>query len=124
VIHVAASFHFVHAWSLSSAFDHVLKRTHEATGIASGAGLYVNFAFVVIWLVDTVLWWRDLAWVKHRIPYWSIQAIFAFLIIQSTVVFGPSYWWPVSAVLGLFLIGLRIANRVLSKDPIAIPLSD
>lgn len=111
VAHVALSFHLVHDWSLSSAYEHVLKRTQETTGIASGFGLYVNFAFVLLWLADTILWWRNLNWTEQRIPYWIVQGVFAFLTIQATAVFGPSFWIPITAAVALTLIGLSIFAR-------------
>jgi hypothetical protein len=106
-IHVAAAFHFLHGWSHASAYDHVLARTTEMTGFALGIGLYVNYAFGILWLVDTVIWWLDLRWPDRIIPYFIVQALFAFLMFQATAVFGPSFWWPITAVVIALLIVLR-----------------
>ena len=53
LIHVVISFHFVHGWSHSDAYEHVVKRTFAMTGLATGVGLYVNYAFGVLWLADS-----------------------------------------------------------------------
>ena len=106
-VHMAAAFHGVHDWSHGAAHDHVLKRTKELTGVATGAGLYVNYAFAALWLVDTIVWWGALNWSERRIPYWIVQAIFAFLMIQATVVFGPPVWIVVAILAGISMLALR-----------------
>ena len=96
LVHFAVSFHFEHHWSHSAAYDHVLRRTQHATGLATGIGLYVNYLFAVVWTWDCIQWWRNLEWPRQRILYWIVQALFAFLIFQATAVFGPTFWWPVA----------------------------
>src|SRR5580698_4426003 len=59
VVHVAVAFHFQHHWDHAAAFASTARRTAEMTGWNSGTGLYVNEAFLCLWLVDTVFWWRD-----------------------------------------------------------------
>lgn len=107
LVHLAAAFHCVHDWSHGAAYDHVLKRTQEMTGVATGVGLYVNYAFAALWLADTILWWGALNWSERRIPYWIVQAIFAFLMIQATVVFGPPVWIVVAGLVGMTILALR-----------------
>jgi hypothetical protein len=107
VAHVAAAFHWVHQWSHAAAYEHVLARTNEMTGFASGIGLYVNYAFGILWLADTVIWWLDPKWPDRIAPYYFVQAIFAFLIIQATAVFGPSFWRPITVAVIVLLIVLR-----------------
>jgi hypothetical protein len=107
LVHIAAAFHLVHGWSHTAAYEHVLARTHELTGWASGIGLYVNYGFTLVWVADTILWWRNLEWVERPRPYWLVQGMFAFLMVQATVVFGPPFWWPVAAVVVVMLIALR-----------------
>ena len=89
LIHVATAFHFEHHWDHAAAFDYTSRRTAEMTGWKSGTGLYVNEAFLCVWLVDTILWWRNLSWPRNRRAYWIVQGIFGFLMIQATAVFGP-----------------------------------
>jgi hypothetical protein len=104
LLHVIAAFHFTHHWNHSAAFESTARRTAEMTGWNSGVGLYINEAFLCLWLTDTVLWWRDDSWPDHRRIYWTIQGIFAFLFIQATVVFGPPFWKPMAMlVVVLFL---------------------
>ena len=75
------------------------------TGWNSGVGLYVNEMFLFLWITDTILWWHDLSWTNNRGIYWGIQSIFAFLMFQATVVFGPPFWKPVGFLLIVMILG-------------------
>lgn len=108
-IHFAAAFQLVHHGSLREAYQHVLYVTVRSTGFETGIGFYINLAFGVLWLVDAGLWWRDIRWSERRIQYWFVQGIFAFLIFQATVVFGPRFWTGIALAGVLLLIGLRLA---------------
>lgn len=105
VVHVVAAFHFEYGWNHAIAFEYIAKRTAEMTGWKSGIGLYVNEAFLCLWLIDTVLWWRNLNWPRNRMSYWLVQGIFAFLMIQATAVFGPPFW---KIVVSVVLAGLGV----------------
>ena len=111
LIHIAAAFHIVHGWSHAAAYEHVLQRTRDSTGLASGIGLYVNYGFALLWVADTILWWRRLDWVERPVPYRIVQVMFAFLMLQATAVFGPSFWTPVVAVVLILFIALRCCAR-------------
>ena len=106
LIHFALAFHFLHDWRWQEAYDHVRERTREMTGLDSGSGLYVNVLFGVWWLADVGIWWTDLCWSRRKLPYWTTQAVMSFLIIQSTAVFGPRFWIPVTILVVLALMGL------------------
>ena len=107
VVHVLIAFHLLHEWSHAAAYEHVMRRTQEMTGVASGVGLYFNYAFGALWIADTLVWWRRFDWSEKRVPYWTVQGVFAFLVIQATVVFGPWFWTPISVMVVIVLIILR-----------------
>ncbi len=113
LLHVISAFHFEHHWSHAAALEATARRTAEITGWKSGFGVYINEAFLVLWLADTFFWWQDLSWPRHRRIYWTVQSVFAFLMLQATAVFGPPFWVPVVAMVIVFL-SLRgfSANRV------------
>ena len=112
VLHVICAFHFAHHWSHAAAWEATARRTAEMTGWYSGWGLAVNEGFLVLWICDTILWWRNLAWPENRIIFRSIQLVFAFLMIQATVVFGPPVWkWVAFVVLAMILIRRRVLVR-------------
>jgi hypothetical protein len=109
LLHVAAAFQFQHHGSHAAAWEHVRERTRALTGWDSGVGLFVNYGFTLLWVVDCGLWWRSLAWSRPRLAYWSVQGIFAFLMLNATVVFGPRGWIPVGmlAAIGLAVLAMR-----------------
>lgn len=98
LIHVAAAFHWFHQGSHLVAYEYNVARTEEITGLRWGGGLYINEAFLVIWLADTVSWWRTS--LRPRAWFRTVHTLFAFMMFNSTVVFGPPFWkWIAAAVL-------------------------
>lgn len=119
LLHVIAAFHFLHGWSHAAAFEHVRRRTLHDIGWDSGIGIYINEGFTILWVIDTCLWWRRLEWPERRLPYWIVQTSFAFLMFQSTAVFGPRFWIPIASVLVLSLavIHLRQTSVPVPRPP-------
>lgn len=112
LLHVAAAFHSYHHWSHAAAWEHVRHQTRTLTGWDSGAGLFINYGFTLLWAVDCGLWWRSLAWSRQRLSYWYVQVIFAFLMLNATVVFGPRGWIAVGAVVAMGLSVIAWRRRV------------
>lgn len=83
-VHVAVAFHAAHGWSHGEAFDHV-QRT---SGV--GEGLFLSYAFAVIWLLDAawlLLRPRNYA-ARNRIWNWCIFGFLAFIAFNATVIYG------------------------------------
>lgn len=100
LLHVTFAFAFVHDWSNALAYQATAQQTLEQTGIEWGGGLYLNYAFSALWLVDVVAWWWRGAETHYRskVYYWTVQGIFAFMVFNATVVFGPTFWrWAAAA---------------------------
>ena len=118
VLHVAAAFHFVHGWSHADAFRFTADQTQAVTGLDWGGGLYVNYAFTAVWLADVLAWWRigtDYPRRWRRV-YRAIQALFAFMVINATVVFGPPFWKWVAAAAALLLADAYASRRARSTE--------
>jgi hypothetical protein len=70
----------------------VASQTFEMTGIETGIGLYINYAFAGLWVADTAIWWSMSTSHEHR-PRWLegiLQFVFLFMFFNATVVFGKS----------------------------------
>ena len=104
--HVFCAFHFMHHWSHAEAVLHTARLTERVTGWSFGQGVWINYAFTLIWLVDSVCWWSRPA-ETARSRGWSVglHAFFAFLFVNATVVFGP-WWWKPLGVGVLVLVGI------------------
>lgn len=96
-LHILAAFQFTHYWSHAEAYRHTAEQTAAITGWSWGGGVYVNYGFWIILLVDTVArtWHRRN---EGELPYWydwGVRAFFAFIVFNATVVFGTPAWIPV-----------------------------
>jgi len=57
-LHALAVFHYVHHWSQDAAVEHTARQTAALTGFHWGGGLYVNYAFIALWVSDAVFWFQ------------------------------------------------------------------
>src|SRR5688572_30163507 len=55
--HVACAFHFYHDWSHTTAYADTARQTAELLGWKWGGGLYLNYAFALVWLGEVVWSW-------------------------------------------------------------------
>lgn len=110
--HVICAFHFYHAWSHFAAYEHTARETAVAVGIDWGGGLYFNYLFIGVWMGDVAAWWRrGDEYMERRKVYWVVQTIFAFMIVNATIVFGPPFWKWVACAVAASLLLIRIACR-------------
>ncbi len=108
LLHVAAAFHYYHHWSHTDAYASTARQTAEVVGIDWGGGLYVNYAFTLVWLADVFWWWM------HPEPFargesvvrWIVHAFLGFVVFNATVVFatGFSRWFGLGACVLLIVI--------------------
>jgi len=114
VVHILCAFGFYHRWSHQAAYRHTAEQTAAVTGLDWGGGLYVNYAFALFWAVDVAVWWRR----GRQFPCRSrgyltaLHSVFALMMINATVVFGPPFWrWLAPAVLLLLAIAYLRRRR-------------
>lgn len=119
VAHTISAFHFYHDWSQASAYREVERQTAEVTGAAWGGGLFINYAFLAVWIADTVWWWRGLEVYRQR-P-WLITAawhgLFVFMLFNATVVFKAGWvrWLGVGLCAVLFWLWRKSVPRALAS---------
>jgi hypothetical protein len=110
VAHALAVFHYIHHWSQGAALEHTARQTAELTGLHWGAGLYVNYAFIALWVGDAVRWWHDRVSYERRTPLArDIRlAIFLFMFVNGGIVFaqGPA------RLLGIVAVGAVVLARI------------
>jgi hypothetical protein len=101
LLHVLAAFHYYHQWSHDAAYESTQRQTAEIAGLDWGGGLYVNYAFTLVWLLDVIWWWlapeRYLK--RPRWIDWGVQLFLGFVVFNATVVFasGFSRWFGIGA---------------------------
>ncbi len=106
--HVVAAFATHHGWSHAAALAYTAARTEALLGLAWGGGLWVNYAFTVLWVCDA-LWWGTMPGsYARRARAWMtvVRGAFLFMIVNGAVVFvdGTGRWLGVAIVAALIAI--------------------
>ena len=90
LVHIICAFQFYHAWRHTAAYRDTARQTAEVFGIHWGGGLYFNYGFIALWVVDTVWWWRRPERYRARSRWLTValHSFFAFMFFNATVVFA------------------------------------
>lgn len=94
LLHSALAFHVRHGWSHEAAVRQTAAQTAAVTGLNWGGGVFVNYAFLVLWVAD-VTWLLAAPRSYLRRPRFvntAISAFFLFIVFNGAVVFarGPA----------------------------------
>jgi hypothetical protein len=111
LVHTAAAFQFRHGWSHAAAFAHTAVRSEALTGFASGAGLYLNYLFIAVWVVDAVWWWLNPGQYLRRSRRLDagLFLFFLFMFLNGAVVFAVGPMRVVGAAAVAVVIAARLA---------------
>ena len=114
--HVVAAFQFQHHWSHLAAYQETARQTADVFGINWGGGLYFNYAFTAVWIIDAVWWWRSGLKgyrVRSRWVTGVVQAFFGFMFFNATIVFGSNFmqWFGVASILILAAVSASRYRR-------------
>lgn len=120
VLHVAAAFHFYHAWRHNDAYAETARKTGEAIGLYWGGGIYINHLFLLVWLLDAAWWWLDADGYlgRPRAVVFAVQGFLAFIAFNGTVVFGHGFvrWAGLIACAWLVLLAWLGRRRAVSPS--------
>ncbi|MBI2809171.1 MAG: hypothetical protein HYX68_29665 [Planctomycetes bacterium] len=108
LLHVALAFEFFHQWSHVEAYAATARQTAQVVGLDWGGGLYVNYAFTLVWFADALWWWVSVESHSHRSRFlaWALDGFMGFIAFNATVVFarGWSRWFGIAACVGLAML--------------------
>jgi hypothetical protein len=108
LVHVATAFDRVHGWSHTAAYRHV----ESVSGF--GAGLFISYAFTMLWVVDAAWWWIDRSGYEAR-PAWldrGVHGFLAFVVFNATVVYETGFVrWAGVIVFALLAVLLLVRGR-------------
>jgi hypothetical protein len=108
LLHLVCAFQFYHHWSHAAAYEATARQTAEVVGLAWGGGLFANYAFAALWMLDTFWWWCRPQYyqVRPRAIEWVVQGFLAFILFNATVVFGKGTirWLGLAACLCLVIV--------------------
>jgi hypothetical protein len=123
LLHIAIAFHVGHGWSLHVAWEH----TRSVGGY--GDGLYINFAFAVVWLLDVLWMWISVGSYLRR-PRWLhrwIHLFLAFIVFNAAVIFADWRFRVTFLLQFLFcFLGILLVRRHMNRGPppAAVPTAE
>ena len=112
IIHFISAFHFKYEWSHAKALELTTIQTFKTVGVSTSLGLYFNYLFTLVWLID--LSWAQLAKRSHKDrPVWinhAIHCFMAFMWFNATVIFG-SVLGKLLGATAFFMLGILSIYR-------------
>lgn len=90
IVHALAAFHVTYAWSHERALAATARQTAAVAGLAWGGGLFVNYAFLFLWLADAAWWWiAPMRRARRSVPLERTRLfLFMFMFINGAIVFA------------------------------------
>jgi hypothetical protein len=89
IVHIAIVMDLRHGWSHDAAVRDTARQTMEVFGVAVGAGVYVNYVFVMVWLAE-LGWWRanPAGYARRsRSIVWLLRGFYFVILFSAAVVF-------------------------------------
>lgn len=104
LFHVAVAFDRVHGWSHAAAVGHV------AVTSGFGPGIFVSYAFSLVWLADAAWWWAGPASYDRRPAGLdrAVHGFLAFIVFNGTVVYESGFIRYAGIVAFVILGGLWV----------------
>jgi hypothetical protein len=93
-VHIAISMGLRHGWSHDAAVRDTARQTMEVFGAGFGAGVYVNYVFVMVWLGE-LGWWRanSAGYARRRRSIvWLLRVFYFVVIVSAAVIFVRPIW--------------------------------
>jgi hypothetical protein len=126
--HVVFAYHSYYSWSQTAAYRDTARQTAEVVGLDWGGGLYINYAVLIVWIMDVSWWW----WRGHntyRRRPWPLMVAWhgflIFIVFNATVVFktGPVRWLGLGVCLCLGLVWWFTAGKTRRAVPGEHPMT-
>ncbi len=116
IAHFVSAFQFYHGWSHAAAYEDTARQTRELFSLNWGGGVFINYALLIVWMIDIAWWWRSGidSYRKRPLPLlvaWHCFLIF--IIFNATVVFGDGMvrWMGLVICLMLMLAWVRMLRE-------------
>jgi hypothetical protein len=114
LVHTVLAFDVFHEWSHADAVLKTAQQTQGVFGVAVGAGVYVNYLFFAVWLVDVLLW-RPVA--RPAVSLWFMRAFYLVIILNGAVVFAAGWRRAVGAAVVAALLLAWTRAELFARRP-------
>jgi hypothetical protein len=106
IAHIVIVMGLRHSWSHDAAVRDTARQTTEVFGVAVGAGVYVNYVFVMVWLAELGWWRRDPSGYarRGRLVVWLLRGFYFVILVNAAVIFVR----PQLRLVGLALVGFWV----------------
>ena len=104
VIHLHTELFSLHDWNHAAAVASVSEASEALIGRPFGAGIWFNYALLIVWVFDAAwLWFGDRSYFRRpKALSYAIHGFIFFMMINGAIVFAPNYVrWPSVAACGL-----------------------
>ena len=121
IAHFICAYQFFHHWSQASALRDTARQTEEVIGLNWSGGLFINYAFLVLWIADVAWWWLG-GLTSYRARPWQVIAVWhgfiIFILFNAMIVFkqGAVRWVGLVICVVLLLSWARIARQGLAPE--------
>lgn len=118
VLHVLASFHYVHHWSHAEAHAATAEQTRELMGLEFGAGVYFNYLFMLTWAYDLWCVWQPptkLQTVRRWLQ--RISLVYMLFIAFNGVIIFKSGWLRWAGMAATACLVIAVAVKVYVNNP-------
>ena len=90
--HMVIAMGFHHGWSHEHAIRETAARSAAVYGFGWSGGLYVNYAFLILWIAETLWWAVDPDSYSRRSPVvtWLLRVFYAIIIVNGVVIFASA----------------------------------
>lgn len=105
-LHILVALGVRHGWSHGSAVLAVREQTRAFYGLDWGGGVWVNYLFVTVWLVESAWWFaapRDYL-TRSTAVIVLTRAFYILVLVNAAVVFAAPSRRPAGAVLTMVLL--------------------
>lgn len=105
-IHIAIAMSVRHGWSHEAAVAATARQTMAVYGLNWGGGVYLNYAFVIVWVIDAWRWRRFPSRHTRRADAitWTTRAVCLVMILNAAVIFAGGARRGAGALIVLWLL--------------------
>ena len=106
IAHMVIAMGVAHNWSHQSSVDATARQTYAVYGLNWGGGVFMNYVFAALWLIEAIRWQiRSATPTPRRAAIvWSIRIFYLVMILNAAVIFTPAPRRYAGAAMVLYLL--------------------